>query len=629
MQVAHVGLGVGRVRLYDLTLAKREILPSLVDEVEFRSALAFGHGGPKGEWIPALARFYEPKCVTRSLGRGTATQAFRGPTCCSSETTWSKGRAVAKSSRSVKLDSRLVGGAAYRGSSWRALLSQLMELARLYLSAGSTRATMSRLLHGAIPFTIVALLLTSGLGPALSANLEVWTSTCPPQDPFQTSSTAMMTLIDDPESLTTDNSFQPTNVTPESQLYQVTFAETGLALNTFWGLTLNGTLMTTDSNALNFEEGNGSYNFTAEQVVGYALSPTGGTITVNGTNSVHVLVYTPVYTVTFAEAGLEKGTKWTVNLADLPRNSTTDSVVFDEPKGTYTYVIDYVTGEVANPASGTVVVDGASAVTIVFSSTADRTFPLTLTETGLPTGTNWTVAINRVLFSSTNDWIQVPGSNGSYNFSVGVVPGYVDRPGTGVVRIAGAAAYQAITFSPTYYLTFTESGLPSGSEWSVTLGGVLRSTISQSVTVSVPAGTYEFTVQTRTSYEANFTTGYVTVTNTAAVVVVEFSHPSPSKILGIPEDEVLGGGSVLIAFAAILLLYYWVFSRRKLTPSTPGSTETATVPALGAGPAPTVTLAGPAQPTVDIRNPAAEEPRKPSDTGENSPNGIGRESEPE
>jgi len=60
---------------------------------------------------------------------------------------------------------------------------------------------------------------------------------------------------------------------------------------------------------------------------------------------------------------------------------------------------------------------------------------------------------------------------------------------------------------PTYSAQFTEGGLPSGAEWSVTLGGQTKSTISYEIEFSgLLAGTYNYSIQAPSGYEVESVT---------------------------------------------------------------------------------------------------------------------------
>jgi YVTN family beta-propeller protein len=70
--------------------------------------------------------------------------------------------------------------------------------------------------------------------------------------------------------------------------YEVTFAETGLAMQTLWTVTINGSVEKTSNPTIMVAEPNGTYPFTVGAVQGYSETPASGTASVNGSNPVPV-----------------------------------------------------------------------------------------------------------------------------------------------------------------------------------------------------------------------------------------------------------------------------------------------------------------------------------------------------
>jgi beta-lactam-binding protein with PASTA domain len=83
---------------------------------------------------------------------------------------------------------------------------------------------------------------------------------------------------------------------------------------------------------------------------------------VNGSAVSKSISFTEVkYTVTFTESGLPSGTIWYVNLSNGQSfKSTTSTISFSEPNGTYTYTISDVSGYSVSSFSGSIRVNGAS-----------------------------------------------------------------------------------------------------------------------------------------------------------------------------------------------------------------------------------------------------------------------------
>lgn len=97
----------------------------------------------------------------------------------------------------------------------------------------------------------------------------------------------------------------------------------------------------------------------------------------------------------------------------------------------------------------------------------------TFQEQGLPFGTSWTVQFNGELYSSAGNIVNIPGLKpGIYPWNVLLVSVggclLAPNPGSGNYNTATQAPV-AITFSGSCTVTFVQSGLPSGTSWSVTL----------------------------------------------------------------------------------------------------------------------------------------------------------------
>ena len=232
--------------------------------------------------------------------------------------------------------------------------------------------------------------------------------------------------------------------------------------------------------------------------------------------------------MTFTESGLPAGTAWSVTMSGSTNSSTTASIGFTEPNGTYSFTVGSVAGYTASPSSGTVTVNGAAAgVTITFTQV---TYSVTFTESGLPSGTSWSVTMNGSTLSSTSTTITFTEPNGTYAFTVGAVAGYSSVPSSGSITVSGATQTQSIAFSPTkapmYAVTFTESGLPSGTSWSVTLNGVTMSSTTATITFTEPNGTYAFTVGSVAGYTASPPSGSILVNGGPVSQAITFAPSS-------------------------------------------------------------------------------------------------------
>ena len=106
------------------------------------------------------------------------------------------------------------------------------------------------------------------------------------------------------------------------------------------------------------------------------------------------------YYTTFNETGLPAGTAWYATLNGTALRTTSSSVTFMVPNGTYSYTAGKVTGYTASPASGTVTVNGtAQYVNITYSKipTNVSIAPVYLGEAG-----NFTILAESEITSTGN-----------------------------------------------------------------------------------------------------------------------------------------------------------------------------------------------------------------------------------
>ncbi|WP_390529129.1 hypothetical protein [Sulfurisphaera ohwakuensis] len=148
---------------------------------------------------------------------------------------------------------------------------------------------------------------------------------------------------------------------------------------------------------------------------------------------------------------------------------------------------------------------------------------VTFVETGLPPGTVWSVTFNgqEKSSSSSSSTITFNVTPGTYSYSVGGVSGYTVSEPTGVVTVTTSNVIINIVFTPVpklYNLTFTESGLPAGIVWSVTLNGTTKISTSNTITFEVQSGIYSYQVNS-TYYIPSLSQGTIDVKSNETVQV--------------------------------------------------------------------------------------------------------------
>lgn len=132
------------------------------------------------------------------------------------------------------------------------------------------------------------------------------------------------------------------------------------------------------------------------------------------------------------------------------------------------------------------------------------------------------------------------------------------------MTVDGAAVSEETTFARVVFaVTFVETGLPEGTNWSITLGGVTDFGRNNLTYPGLANGTYAFTVASVAGYSPTPSVGAVylhgkPVSSTIAFLVdapPSGGGPGSAKFLGLPTWEgyaVAGGIAALIVVALVL-----------------------------------------------------------------------------
>ena len=347
--------------------------------------------------------------------------------------------------------------------------------------------------------------------------------------------------------------------------YKQTFSEQGIPSGTKWYVNLsNGQTFSSTSNTLSFFEPNGTYSYTiATADETYSPPPSSGSVTVNDSpQSVSVTFSLVKYTVTFTESGLPSGTTWFVNLSNGQKFSSTMSTIsFTETNGTYAYTVA-TTNKIYKPSSssGSVTVNGGpQSVSVTFTF---ATYAVTFTESGLPSGTTWYANVTNStghVFqgSSSTNKITFNMINGTYSFANSTGDKiYEPSSYAGTFLVHGSAVnLPVVIFTPVKYkVTFTETGLPSGSDWYVNITGQSSSgpISGTSFSVSMTNDSYSYTVTTTNKqYTTPQSSGSITVNGTSKSVPITFTK-TPSTVSPLSSSDLYGiiGGVAAVAVIA-------------------------------------------------------------------------------
>ena len=209
----------------------------------------------------------------------------------------------------------------------------------------------------------------------------------------------------------------------------------------------------------------------------------------------------PTYAVNFTESGLPASTSWSLTLGGATVSSSTTVISFAEPNGTYSFSIGCPRGYTSSSLSGTLTVAGGTVSQLLDFFTGGPCpsfYSVTFMESGLPSGTSWSVTLSGTTLTETILTASVfQELNGSYPYTVGSVAGYNSAPSLGTVVVAGTATTQAIVFTP------SSGGTAVDSAQAMTIGAstvqgyngqswypVLAISFTQPTTSTQPLGTF-------------------------------------------------------------------------------------------------------------------------------------------
>jgi thermopsin len=336
-------------------------------------------------------------------------------------------------------------------------------------------------------------------------------------------------------------------------LYSVTFTEAGLGLTNSWTMRIAGvpvnepllatTYTTSPSNTTvvsaslttnTFWVPNGTYTWTA--VTSPALSlpvVASGTVTVNGA-SVAVTV-TFGWTVTVKETGLTTGLTWATSFNGVLGATTAGhwlNFTGIVPTAVSALTYSYSVSALANgwtvslqTASPVTVTNAAKTLNVTFATPSAPTYSIYFTESGInfnPATTSWSVTLtpsggSPTTLSSSGTTITFTNElAGSYSYTALVTTtpsgGYSSISST-PLTVSGVSVSVGLVFTPTTYtVTFTESGLPGGTAWGLSFGGVFHwamtpGTGSGTISFQVAAGTYYWQIGYIAGYPSSPSSG--------------------------------------------------------------------------------------------------------------------------
>jgi hypothetical protein len=299
--------------------------------------------------------------------------------------------------------------------------------------------------------------------------------------------------------------------------YSITVNEKGLPANVNWTATVNNVTQASNTTSMTFYASNGTYSYSAKFVnysgsngiMGYIPFFNGsGTLTVNGSSISKTIGYEPGYGVTFIPKNLTAGTSWTLSV-------TTNTTV-------------NVSSKIVSSVNTTHVTTTAANLILPFLNST-----ISASQEINGTLTNVTYTMKYSYSISSPNYL---ASESAFNFSV-------DQSGL----TENTIALTEVAFG----VTFTETGLPANTSWSISLNGAARNSSTSSILFSEPNGTYDYAIGGVTGYTTSSAGGSVTVNGSSAQVNITFS-----PLVVMPTEITIGYGTspanfVPLAYATV------------------------------------------------------------------------------
>jgi YVTN family beta-propeller protein len=237
----------------------------------------------------------------------------------------------------------------------------------------------------------------------------------------------------------------------------------------------------------------------------------------------------PGIALQFDQTGLPAGTLWTVVANGASQSTRQNTMTFVEPVGTTSYSVGSIPGYVVpTPVAAITVPSTPVAPVHVALPFAPPTFALQFVERGLPHGAAWSVQLNAnaTVNGTAGTPIVFTEENGSFTY-VARTPQSVYQAsvnGSGQVTIEGSGILVYVTFRlVTYAVYFEEGGLPSGTQWALTVGTNTTRTDAATLILNQTNGSYVYSVGGVHGYTPSPVSGNYTVHGSGVSETIVFS----------------------------------------------------------------------------------------------------------
>jgi|GEM_PF-474641 len=344
--------------------------------------------------------------------------------------------------------------------------------------------------------------------------------------------------------------------------YPIVIVADNLPTGTSWWVDMSGYTKTSTSSVILFYGQNRSYSLQtgASNYYGYlGFNVQTVSININGSGYATGVQFLEEYTLTLTETNLPPGFVWVaaavpVGPGELSYTATNAATVM-LPVTIGEYYVLYGAYGYYFPQFNESQEYGTSSVQMVITGNTSLTVmlpPLTntviLQENGLSSGTTWYADVSMLLnsgqqyfvgnFSSASTMLEIPLVAAPYTVTL-YAPGYMATPQSFQFTVyPNSYSTFLVQFVKEFQVTMFELGLPSGTQWSVSIIGTVTasaSTSSSSLMLTLPMGAYEYTASSSNADYAA-ASGVFVVSNAASTIYVFFS-PTPAARFSVTFTE--------------------------------------------------------------------------------------------
>ncbi len=161
-------------------------------------------------------------------------------------------------------------------------------------------------------------------------------------------------------------------------------------------------------------------------------------------------------------------------------------------------------------------------------SSTPAEYPVTFSESGLSSGSAWSVQIDSQTIPTTSPNVGTVMVNGSYPYTIIPPASYQASPDSGTVVVDGRSVNVSIDFAPvggrpsTYPVEFVPQGLPATIPWGIDLGGIDANGMG-TLTAFTPNGSYSYAVDPLSGFTPSPSTGTVSVNGQTVQIPISFT----------------------------------------------------------------------------------------------------------